>query len=180
MTRTYPGMLDHSIEYFAQGSEVFKIKDGKVTPFSQVPEHPELEAILKDEPETAKVLKEMCGSTRKTQLKKLAACRFGGLNFDADFSAEGNIHDFFDCPNRGKCIGENIVCKPLEINDEIVTPQEINLLRECVTSTKNWVIALNMNLPLGTFNVMKTSIYKKLGIETKQQSAVTLFEKGLL
>lgn len=178
--RTYPGMLDNSTEYFTKDSSVFKLKNGRIRKFEEVDAHPELETILAEDEQLKNTLSKMCGGKRQKMLKKLAECRFGALDFEADFNNGKAKHDYRDCPLRGKCIGENIVCKPLEINGEEISPQELNILRNCVSNTKNWVIALTLNIPLGTFNVMKTAIYKRIGVQTKQQSAITLFEKGLL
>lgn len=179
MTRTYPGMIDRSIEYFTKGDNVFKIKDGHVKLFNE-DSHPELEYILWSEPDLEPTLSKMCAGNYDQMLLKLADCRFGGLNFEPDFINGTATHDHRDCPFRGSCIGENIVCKPIEINGQPVTANEISILRECATNQKNLAIADHLNIPLGTLNVSKTRIYEKFGFVTKQQSTATLFEKGLL
>lgn len=179
MTRTYPGMIDHSIEYFTQNGEVYKSQSGKTEKFTNA-KHPELESLLENEPNLKPVLSEMCNGNHYLMLRKLAECRFGGLNFEADFADGKFTQDYCDCPLRGKCMGENIVCKPIEINGEPVTETEIKVLRHCASNEKNLSIASLLNIPFGTLNVLKTHIYTKCGFVTKQQSAIALFEKGLL
>ena len=179
MTRTYPGMIDRSIEYFTKDGEAFKIKDGHVILFHQ-DSHPELEQILWSEPDLEPTLSKMCAGNYDQMLLKLADCRFGGLNFEPDFTNGIATHDHLECHLRGSCIGENIVCKPIEINGQPVSENEISILRECATNHKNLAIADHLNIPLGTLNVSKTRIYEKFGFVTKQQSTATLFEKGLL
>jgi DNA-binding NarL/FixJ family response regulator len=48
------------------------------------------------------------------------------------------------------------------------------------TDKKNEAIASDLNLPLGTFNVTKTSLYRKLDIYNKPQSVFILMKEGLL
>src|SRR5690606_17754814 len=136
--RTYPGMLDNSTEYFTKDGSVFKLKNGRIRKFEEVDAHPELEAILAEDEQLKNTLSEMCGANHRKMLNKLASCRFGALDFEADFSNGTAKHDYRDCPLRGKCIGENIVCKPLEINGEEISPKELDILRNCVSNTKNW------------------------------------------
>ncbi len=178
--KIYPGMLDTRIEYFSQAGNVWKMCGGKVKAFSDT-NHPELEKIIKDDPVLADVLSEMCWGDHFLMLQTLAECRFGGLNFIADFEDNGKYnHDFIDCPLRGRCRGENIVCQPLTINGVETTIRELEILRRCASDDKNTAIADSLNMPEGTFNVVKNETYKKLRIPTKQHLAITLTNEGLL
>ena len=172
-------MIDHSIEYFSQEGEIYKMQSGSVQKFEETT-HPELENLLLNESNLATTLSEMCEYDYPSMLKKLADCRYGGLNFEADFTDGNSTHDHKDCPLRGNCIGENIVCKPIEINGEPLFEDELSILRECSTNKKNFTIASDLDIPFGTLNVSKTKIYDKYGFVTKQQSTIALFEKGLL
>lgn len=180
-TNIYPGMLDTRIEYFAKDDNVFKIKDGIIHNFDEVSSHPLLENLISEDSLLRKTLHTMCSGDAKKMQKQLAHCRFGGLNFEADFDENGNpTHDFIDCPLRGNCIGENIVCKAAEINGVALNELQLEILRQCVTDKKNTAIAAELNLPEGTFNVEKNKTYKSIGVPTKQHLALTLVNKGLL
>ena len=177
----YPGMLDNSKEYFEAEGNVFLIAKGTVQIFDDVQYHEELELIIETETKLKQTLKKMVGENKKNQQKQLAKCRFGGLNFSPDFSNDSkSTSDHIDCPKRGNCIGENIVCQPIFINGVEVTELEINLLKELATEKKNEAIASDLNLPLGTFNVSKTQLYRKLDIYNKPQSVFVLIREGLL
>ena len=177
----YPGMLDNSKEYFEAEGNVFLIANGMVQRFDDVQYHEELELIIETEPKLKQTLQKMVGENGKNQQKQLAKCRFGGLNFSADFSDDSkSTNDYRNCQKRGNCIGENIVCQPFKINGVEVSELEINLLKELATDKKNEAIASDLNLPLGTFNVTKTSLYKKLKIYNKPQSVFILMKEGLL
>lgn len=179
--KIYPGMLDARIEYFQKDDRVFKIEGGKIKSFEDSASHSELERILQTETTTDVVLTMMCGNNETEKLRTLAKCRFGGLNFEADFDENGNhCHDFIDCPLRATCPGNGIVCKSPEINGQTLTELELSILRRCVSDRKNSAIAHDLNMPEGTFNVQKNKVYKKTGIPTKQHLAITLFAKGLL
>ena len=177
----YPGMLDSSKEYFEAEDEIFLISNGTVKNFDDVKNHPELENLIENEKNLKKTLQQMVGSNRRDQQKKLAKCRYGGLNFSADFSDDSkSTNDYRNCQKRGNCIGENIICQPFKINGVEVSELEINLLKELATDKKNEAIASDLNLPLGTFNVTKTSLYRKLDIYNKPQSVFILMKEGLL
>lgn len=179
MTNLYPGMIDSEKEYFLNEDKVYLIHNGVTSNFDDVKEHIELETILQSEIETNQILTEMVGKNQRTKIKKLAACRFGGLNFTADFNKETHS-DFHNCPMRGKCIGENIVCKSPAINGETITIEDVRILREIAGDDKNTTIANKLGMPLGTFFVKKDKLYKLLHIPTKQRAALFMFKEGLL
>ena len=180
MTRIYPGMLCCSKEYFNSGREVMLIHDGTVKNFDDVPEHPELALIIDNDMKLNAVLTLWFGTDERMKQKQLAKCRFGGLNFYADFNEDEEMADFVVCPHRGSCRGEGIVCKPVEIEGEIVTVEEIALLKEVCTDKPNYTIAQKLGYALGTFNVKKNNLYRKLGFKTKQHAAITMMFEGLL
>ena len=177
----YPGMLDSSKEYFTKDGNLFLITNGKVQQFNEVEAHEELELLIETEPRLKQTLTNMVGKNLQDQQEQLAKCRFGGLNFSADFSDDSkSTNDYRNCQKRGNCIGENIICHPIKINGIEVSELEINLLKELATDKKNEAIASDLNLPLGTFNVTKTSLYRKLDIYNKPQSVFILMKEGLL
>ena len=159
----YPGMLDSSKEYFTKDGNLFLITNGKVQQFNEVEAHEELELLIETEPRLKQKLTNMVGENLQDQQEQLAKCRFGGLNFSPDFSNDSkSTSDHIDCPKRE------------------VTELEINLLKELATEKKNEAIASDLNLPLGTFNVSKTQLYRKLDIYNKPQSVFVLIREGLL
>ncbi|PIE50733.1 MAG: hypothetical protein CSA38_01845 [Flavobacteriales bacterium] len=174
-----PGMLDNSIEYFNHEEDVFVLKNGKVTPFEQM-EHPDLQIIIDTDDKLKKVLSSMCNGNKFKMLKKLAKCRFGALNFEPDFKGNEINHEFIECQNRDKCIGCNIVCKPPIINGEQSSYEELQIMRELCSNDKNSAIASNLGYKQGTFNVLKTKIYNKFNLITKQQLTKTLMRGGVL
>ena len=180
MTRIYPGMLDSSKEYFNSGTNVMMIHNGSTKNFDDVPEHPELAKMILDDKDLQAVLQQWHGNDAKQQQKTLARCRFGALNFFADINDDELTHDYIDCPERGKCAGENIICQPPVVNGEQISDCELAILKEVSGDDTNIAIAKKLGLPLGTLNVKKTNLYQKLGLYTKQHAVVTLMFEGLL
>lgn len=180
-TRTYPGMLDTSKEYFNSGRDVMMIHNGSVKRFEDVCSHPELQQIIESETDLQKVLNEWHPNDQLSQQKVVARCRFGALNFSPDFSGGQNVADHSDCPHRGSCIGENIVCKPVSVDGVQLTVEELTILRALTGDDKNTTIAGKLGYATGTFFVQKTRIYSKFNrLITKQQIARMLFLEGLL
>ncbi len=180
MTRIYPGMLCKSKEYFNSGPNVMMIHDGIIQNFDDVPDHPELAEIIADEKDLHSILKEWYGDDERMKQKTLAKCRFGALNFFADFNGDEATPDYVECPLRGSCKGENIICKPATINGEPASPEEIKILQAVSTDDTNKAIAEKLGYPLGTFNVKKTNLYQKFGLTTKQHAVITLLFEGLM
>lgn len=178
--RPYPGMLDQSKEYFNHENNVLLIENGRIRKFEEVTNHPELDKILDDEPELAALLEKWFSGDTQVMLRTIARCRFGALNFTADFDGESIDHDYCDCVYRGACEGENIICKPVNFNGTKISDDEINLLKELSSNEKNLKIADNLGVPVGTLNVTKTKVYQKFGLITKQQLTKDLFLEGLL
>lgn len=185
-TRTFPGMLDTSKEYFTNESDVMLITGGRVYNFDEVTEHPELGEVINNDVDLQKRLQSWHPDNEKMQQKTLARCRFGALNFYADFSDGGSSSDFTICPKRGGCVGENIVCQPLVRSNTMFTNVEIDVMIRLAGEEKNTTIADQMGFATGTFFVLKTSIYSKVKtiinkpFLTKQQLAKFLFLEGLL
>ncbi len=185
-TRPFPGMLDTSKEYFTNDSDVMLITAGQVLNFDEIESHPELSAIIQREEDLQIILRSWFPDDPREQLKTLAKCRFGALNFNADFSNNESSNDYSICPKRGHCVGENIVCKPLSRFNVQMTTVEVDIMIQLAGEEKNTTIASSMGYATGTFFVMKTSIYSKVKsiinkpFLTKQQLAKFLFLEGLL
>ena len=179
-TRLYPGMLDSSKEYFNSGHDVMMIHNGTVQKFEDVTAHPELAQIIAEEKDLNNIMFEWFGNNDFMKQKTLAKCRFGALNFFADINEDEATPDHSTCPFRGKCGGENIICKPVEINGETVTLEEITILKEVCGDDTNTNIAKKLGYAQGTFNVKKSNLYDKLGFNTKQHAVLTLMFEGLL
>lgn len=180
MTRIYPGMLDGSKEYFNSGSQVMKIHNGTIRNFDDIEDHPELAQIIATDEDLKKILQQWHGDDERLKQKTLARCRFGALNFFADFNDDEVTSDYVYCSLRGSCAGENIICKPPVINGEEISTEELEILKEVSGDDTNASIAEKLGYPLGTFNVKKTNLYQKLGLMTKQHAVLALMFEGLL
>ena len=112
---------------------------------------------------------------------QFASCRYGGLDFKADIvDYELQDGDYCECPNRGKCPAEGIICKPPKYKGVEISFFEIRILKHLVSTDTNENIASKLGLPQGSFNLAKTTLYKKLNIQTKQEAAMVAVELNLI
>lgn len=170
-TKILPGMVNNSVEIFVVENVVKAIRRGKVIDFTDLP----LGIIqrLKEEINKDKQLKlalhDMHPDSSWKRLEQFAKCRFGGLDFQGDIT-EDAIQDgeYWDCPNRGNCAYEGIVCKLPMINNHRLTSQEIQLMQLSSSEKTNDVIAEEMNMPAGSFHKAKAILHSILGVQTKQ------------
>lgn len=181
--KIYPGLVDQHLEFFKMGNQLKVMSFGSVKSFNAIstPVYQMLkDAMLQDE-NAYNILKEWFPTSEIKQLEKFTECRFGGLDYRPDITACGLQNaEYWDCPMRGQCKGEGVVCKKLSYKNQELDAIDIKMLKSVATNLTNEVIAENLELPLGTFHKIKQSLYSKLGIQTKQEATIIALELHLI
>lgn len=182
-TKLYPGMCDDSLEFFyiQEEDRLMAITEGMVVDYEELPSSKTqfLDVLIESESDVKEILSSW-SMTRSEQKRKLAECRFGGLNFTPDFNKGSYTPDSYDCPIKESCKGFNIVCKPLVHNGYTLNLTDEKAIKLLISSKKNTVIAEELNMPLGSFEVYRTRLYNSLRISTKQELASVVFFLGLI
>lgn len=114
-TRIYPGLVCGGIEFFNMGGTLKVISRGGVKDFKDAPYsyHLILKEQIEKEPETEKILREWFPSSEIKRLVQFGSCRYGNLDFKSDVEDfELQDAEYCECPNRGNCPAEGIICKP--------------------------------------------------------------------
>jgi len=174
--RLLPGILTNDIEFFLSDNNIKALTSGKTIDFSEVP-FKYIEA-LREEIDKDKKLKlhlfDLFPNNEYKRLEQFVKCRFGGLDYQADITADGlQEGEWWPCPLRGKCASEGVLCKSVVVNDEKLEAQDITLIQLLTTNDTNETIAMEMGLALGSFHLYKKKLYKKLGnIQTKQELTI--------
>ena len=185
-TRLFPGMCDDSLEIFFHSEEqqLKAIVNGQVKCFSDVlPERKAfLKQIISSEDDLANILNIMHPENETKQIEQLAKCRFGGLNFQADYcrKTETTNHDIIDCDIRDTCIGCGIVCKDLHYNGGEISQTDVKAIQLMATDHKTEVLAEELDMPLGTFHVYRTKFFDRIGVKSKPELARVGVELGLI
>ena len=170
--RQFPGMGDSSIEFFISDKETKIIQNGKTLPFSDVPF-----ATIKmlDEAIHADIninleLHDMHPTSKLKRIEQFARCRFGGLDFVGDI-IDGKLQEgeYHECPNRGNCKSEGILCKLPSYNEQKLSSQDILLMQLLSTSKTIDLIIYEMNICAGTFHKVHRILYNRLGVQTRQE-----------
>jgi hypothetical protein len=170
--RIYPGMLDHNTEIFNHVNKTMAILNGEVIPFNRLPYLvlERLKIILNSDKGALQQVKAWYPNSEIDQLKKFASCRFGGLDFTPDLGDDHQDGEYWDCPMRGSCVGEGVVCKNVRYKGQEILPHEVRLLKAIATNDTNQTIAENLGIPYGSLHGIKSSLYRKLGgAQTKPQ-----------
>lgn len=174
-TQIFPGILTDDTEFFLENDKIKVMSSGKVTEFTDLPFAKIQilkEEISKDNAVKATLL-DMYPNSEYKRLEQFVRCRFGGLDYTADISANGvQSGEYWDCPLRGKCKAEGVLCKSVEYNGKKLEPQDIELTKKLTTAATNEVIASELDLPMGSFHRAKKNLYQKLGVQTKQQTTI--------
>jgi ATP/maltotriose-dependent transcriptional regulator MalT len=180
---THPGMGCSTTEFYVSENETLIIENNRIKPFAEISE--ENRIILQNEINSDQLvfnaLFEMHPESEMKRLEQFTRCRLGGLDYQADI-IDGKLQDgeYWECPERGTCKSEGILCKLPTYNGKRLEMDEIKLLQLTSTNKINEVIAEDLNLPLGTLHKFKKSVYKKLGIQTKQEGVVISFFLNLI
>jgi hypothetical protein len=165
-------MDDSAIEFFISEKQTKVIQHGKILPFSEIPL-----ATLKvlDQAIHADIninleLHDMHPTSNLKRIEQFARCRFGGLDFVGDIK-EGQLQEgeYHECPKRGNCKSEGILCKLPPYKDQKLTSQDILLMQHLSTSKTIEVIICEMDIRPGTFHKAHNILYLKLGVQTRQE-----------
>lgn len=185
-TRLYPGMCDDSLEIFFHPEEqkLKAIVNGAVKDFSTLSASKKqfLNRIIETDAQLADVLGTMFPNNNTAQVEKLAKCRFGGLNFQADYCGNTQMqnHDIIDCSIRSTCPGSGIVCKNLNWHGEELTQTDVLAIQLMASDHKTELLAEELEMPLGSFHVYRTKFFNRLGVKSKPELARVGVELGLI
>lgn len=175
-SRLFPGMTCSGVEFFKSNNGVKVISSGTVKAFKELPTpiYELLKEAMHKESGAYELLSEWYPDSELCKLEKFTECRFGGLDYTADI-VNNQLQDgeYHDCPFRGQCKGEGVLCKSLKYNGHVLSNQDIMLLQLLATNETNDVIAEKITTSLGQFHKVKKALYVKLGgIQTKQEAAL--------
>lgn len=172
--KIYPGLICSSVEIFVHENQLKAFAKGQTCDFQDLPYayHAILSEAMEKEPTTLSILNEWYPESKVKQLEQFAKCRFGGLDYTPDIkNMELQDGEYWECPLRGACKGEGIVCRSVVYNNNILSNQHIKLLKMLATNMTNQNLYEAMAMCEGTFNKFKKELYAILGIQTKQEAA---------
>ena len=182
--RMYPGLLCNSIEFFNGHTGKLKVMSaGKVKEFKDAPycHHLILEEAVNQEPETKELLEGWYPKSKLKQLIQFGSCRLGGLDFQPDVSdLKLQQGEYSECEAREFCPGAGILCHAPRYKNVEISFLEVKVLKALVTTDTNENIAYKLNMPLGSFHLLKKKLYQKLGIQTKPEAALISRDLNLI
>jgi hypothetical protein len=169
--RQFPGMGDNGIEFFISEKETKFIQHGSVLPFSKLPISTLkiLEETILQDPQVSHALLQMHPVSKLKRVEQFARCRFGGLDFVGDI-VDGKLQEgeYHECPKRGSCKSEGILCKLPVYNGQTLSSLDVQLMQQLSTSKTIDAIIYEMDLRPGTFHKLHNILYSKLGVQTRQ------------
>jgi len=164
------GIEDGGIEIFATENNLKALIRGSIVEFDKFPRA--VISILKKElSQDAKAntaLDELGIVETKERLKTYTACRFGGFNSTPDIDKNGNVHDgYWNCGSRGECLFEGRICRPIKVENGVLSKKEIQIIRKLSSGDKEPVVAQNIGISFNTLVNHKQNINKKMGVTSK-------------
>lgn len=178
-----PGLMSPGIEFFVHEDKVKAFSSGRTISFSEVSFT--YMQILKEKIDSDNKVKEhlqaMHPNSEIKQIEQFVRCRFGGLDYQADMTTdEIQEGEYWDCPLRGMCKSEGVLCKAISFKESVLNNIDIKLMRLLTTNSTNEVIANELNMAMGTFHLAKKNLYKKLDVQTKQEVTLIAIKLNLI
>ncbi|WP_162926924.1 LuxR C-terminal-related transcriptional regulator [Flavobacterium psychrotrophum] len=181
--KVYAGILCDNVEMFNDGKKLQVLRGGRRTSFNDLPfAYIQLirEAVAKN-PDIDRHLKLMHPESEMKRIEQFAICNFSGLDFTPDIqNGQMQEGEYWNCPKRGVCPAEGIVCKPLSYQGQSLLGTEVVMMKLLTTDKTNDVIAEEMKLPKGTWEVMRTALYRKLEVTTKQEITIIALRLNII
>lgn len=173
------GMRLEEIEFYVIGEDVWYLtSDGcnqKMDEKSQDVIRIIIDRIVECYPEAFKALEEWYSKAsanvryfRYLIAKRFVKCNFGKLDTtNQDFKISGFQFEKIDCPMRGECKLEGIVCMP-KFNSSL-SEAELRVMRLVNDGHDKEYIAERLYLSVNTVKNHIKSVYAKLGIHEKSE-----------
>lgn len=179
----YPGMICSGIEFFNFGEESKVIINSKIIKFNELPYSviQTIEESISSQPSVNKALNEWFPESNSKRTRQYVFCRFGGLDHTPDILGdEMQDGEHWECPRRSVCKYSGIICKAPTINGYSLSPTEIKIVKFICSDMTNETLAVELGIPLGSLHQYKLTIYKKFGVQTKQEIAVKAAKLNLI
>ena len=179
----FPGMGCNATEFMLINDEVKFLNNGRILPFCELSSETlaVLEQAINDDVQVKLELHDWFPNSKMKRIEKFAKCRFGGLDFLADI-LNGKLQEgeYWECPNRGNCASEGILCKMPKVNNQRLTKPEVEMIQMLCTDATNEYIVYELQLTMGSFHKFKQNLYQKLQVQTKQEIVRIAFELNLI
>lgn len=181
--KVFPGLMCDGIEMFNDGTQLKVFRGGKLTSFKDLPVY-YIEIIreaIAGSPDIELHLQAMHPDSEMKRIEQFAICNFSGLDYEPD--VKGGVMqkgEYWDCPIRDLCPADGIVCTALEYNGHKILGREVQLIKLLTTALTNEAICQVMKLPAGSLETLRTKIYKKLGVQTKQEVAIIALSLNII
>lgn len=166
-----PGATTSNIEFYSNnGKDLYMVSGGRIIPFEDF--YLNTLNLLRDELEGDMEASNCLNSILdpEDQLKRFTICRYGALNQNPDYNSgveKFQDIEYFDCGVRGMCPyrGEGKVCHEIVVGDEVVTRQEIRVIKLIAEDLTDREIADRLFISVHTATTHRQNITRKLGFK---------------
>ena len=98
-------------------------------------------------------------------VNRFCRCNFGNIDNIFDIDADGHFNlEYVQCPLRGECPLENIVCQPRFATS--LSPSELRVMRLLVDGASRQAIADSLCLSIHTVNNHIQNSYLRIGVHS--------------
>jgi DNA-binding CsgD family transcriptional regulator len=162
--------MDKHHEIWDDGFDIYILTGGHKVPLKDAP--PSLLKIfkmeMKKDAQVAEKLFMMGNITKAQQLAQFLKCRYGNFDNEPDFTHAGeSTHEYIDCPKRGNCPGEGVVCKHLKVQNGYLTNREIDVIKFITLDLPDKQLCHLLHISANTLKNHKAHIMEKTGYHSQ-------------
>lgn len=103
-------------------------------------------------------------NTKFKRVRRFCKCNFAIQDNVPDLDNKQFNFEFVNCPLRGECMDENIICNPTLKTG--LTIRETQVVREFASGKMAKEVAVSLRISQNTAEIHKKHVYAKLGIAT--------------
>ncbi len=158
------GVADRGLEFFKSGDKTLATYSGHTYKFRELPNMVlnllRADLLLNERAQAALTTWNITDEMER--LEKYASCRFGGVDKFSDITSCGKLTpDYHDCPSRGTCPFNGVICvKPAGKNGEL-SDRELQILKLIAQGRMEKEIADELRISQACVTKRRKAIFKK-------------------
>ncbi len=178
-----PGLMDDAVEFYTYEQEIWCLYKSMKFRYAEFPAEilQLIDSDMSKNPKALKSLSDFDITDDDERRKQYIACRFGRFDATPDINAEGIVQspEYVDCGMRGICPHEGKLCSSIVLEFGVLTPREIDVLRQIGNDLLDKEICDLLQMANDTLRTHKDKISLKNGSTRKSALAKLAYKYNL-
>jgi DNA-binding CsgD family transcriptional regulator len=165
------GLEDNSLEIYLHNKALHAIYQGKVIPFSELPEEIKdifAQNMLSNKTAFKSLQNDFHLADAGEMLEQFVKCNFGNFDCIPDMDEDSTIYpECWNCGRRGACPGEGKICSRIQGKNGMLSRRETEIFFLIIDGKQDKEIADHFNTTISTIKTQLSDIREKLGVNNR-------------